>query len=133
MKAIVIGVFGGPEVLILREVQERSPRNHEVLVRVHATSVNPVDCSGRRGERAVPLPAILGCDVSGVVESIGAEVEDFIPGDEVFYMPETDSGSGSYAEYMWPEPVSWPGSHRNSRTRRRPAFRSPRGRPGRGW
>ncbi|MBA3522784.1 MAG: zinc-binding dehydrogenase [Gemmatimonadales bacterium] len=99
MKAMVIGVFGGPEVLLRQEVPERPPRNHEVLVRVHATSVNAVDCSSRRGERAVPLPAILGCDVSGVVESIGGEVEDFIPGDEVFYVPEIDSGSGSYAEY----------------------------------
>lgn len=99
MKAMVICVFGGPEVLILQEVPECHPRNHEVLVRVHATSVNTLDCSGRRGERAVPLPAILGCDVSGVVETIGAEVEDFIPGDEVFYVPEIDSGRGSYAEY----------------------------------
>lgn len=99
MKAMVIRGFGGPEVLILQEVPERPPRNHEVMVRVHATSVNALDCSGRRGERALPLPAILGCDVSGVVETIGAEVEDFTPGDEVFYMPEIDSGSGSYAEY----------------------------------
>ncbi len=99
MKAMVIRGFGGPEVLILQEVPERPPRNHEVLVRVHATSVNALDCSGRRGERAVPLPAILGCDVSGVVETVGAEVEDFTPGDEVFYVPEIDSGSGSYAEY----------------------------------
>ncbi len=99
MKAMVIYAFGGPEVLILQDVPEHPPRNHEVLVRVHATSVNALDCSGRRGQRAVPLPAILGCDVSGVIETIGAEVEDFTPGDEVFYMPEIDSGSGSYAEY----------------------------------
>ena len=99
MKAMVIYAFGGPEVLILQDVPEHPPRNHEVLVRVHATSVNALDCSGRRGQRAVPLPAILGCDVSGVIETIGAEVEDFTPGDEVFYVPEIDSGSGSYAEY----------------------------------
>ncbi|MBA3892412.1 MAG: zinc-binding dehydrogenase [Gemmatimonadales bacterium] len=99
MKAIVMTRFGGPDVLRLEERAEPRPRAHELLVRVYATSVNTVDCSIRRGEQAVALPAVIGYDVSGVVETVGAEVQDFVPGDEVFYMPEMFSSDGSYAEY----------------------------------
>ncbi|MBA3658699.1 MAG: zinc-binding dehydrogenase [Gemmatimonadales bacterium] len=99
MKAMVVTRFGGPEVLQMRETPKRRPAPHQALVRVHATSVNPVDCSIRRGEQAISLPAIVGYDVSGVVEAVGEEVEDFAAGDEVFYMPEICVSDGSYAEY----------------------------------
>ncbi len=91
--------FGGPDVLRWEERAEPHPGAHELLVRVYATSVNTVDCSIRRGEQAVALPAVIGYDVSGVVETVGPEVQDFVPGDEVFYMPELFSSDGSYAEY----------------------------------
>ncbi|MBA3497381.1 MAG: zinc-binding dehydrogenase [Gemmatimonadota bacterium] len=99
MKAIVMTRFGGPDVLRWVERAEPRPRAHELLVRVVATSVNLVDCSIRRGEQAVALPAIIGYDVSGVVETVGTEVQDFVPGDEVYYMAEMFSSDGSYAEY----------------------------------
>lgn len=99
MKAVVLSAFGGPDVLRVQDVRTPCPGAHDVLVRVCATSVNAADLSVRRGERAVALPAIIGYDVSGVVEGIGAEVNDFAPGDEVFYMPEVYAGGGSYAEY----------------------------------
>jgi NADPH:quinone reductase-like Zn-dependent oxidoreductase len=99
MHAMVLSEFGPPDVLLLRVVADPAPGAHDVLVRVHATSVNAVDCRIRRGERAVALPAVLGYDVSGVVIAIGAEVEDFMPGDEVFYAPELYTSDGSYAEY----------------------------------
>lgn len=99
MKAVVLNAFGGPEVLRVQDVRMPRPGAHDVLVRVHATAVSVADLSVGRGERAVALPAIIGYDVSGVVEGIGAEVNDFAPGDEVFYMPELYTGGGSYAEY----------------------------------
>src|SRR5690606_10747543 len=72
-----------------------------VLVRVHATSINPLDYQVRRGDYRdlVPLPAITGHDVSGVVEEIGPGVTTFCPGDEVWYTPQIFDGPGSYAEY----------------------------------
>jgi NADPH2:quinone reductase len=71
------------------------------LVRVHATSINPLDYQIRRGDYLdlVPLPAITGHDVSGVVEEVGPGVTTFAPGDEVWYTPRIFEGPGSYAEY----------------------------------
>lgn len=73
----------------------------QVLVRVHATSINPLDYQVRRGDYAdlVQLPAITGHDVSGVVEAVGPGVTTFSVGDEVWYTPQIFEGSGSYAEY----------------------------------
>jgi len=101
MKAMVITDFGGPEVFEQRDVDKPVPKLKQVLVKVLATSVNPLDYQTRRGDyRAlVRLPAIIGSDVSGVVEAVGAAVTDFKVGDEVYYTPRTFSGDGSYAEY----------------------------------
>ncbi len=70
-------------------------------MRVHATSINPLDYQVRRGDYRdlVPLPAITGHDVSGVVEAVGPGVTTFSPGDEVWYTPQIFDGPGSYAEY----------------------------------
>lgn len=72
-----------------------------MLVRVHATSINPLDYQVRRGDYAdlVPLPAITGHDVSGVIEAVGSGVTAFEPGDAVWYTPQIFGGPGSYAEY----------------------------------
>lgn len=101
MKAMVIKSFGGPEVFEQREVPKPIPELKQVLVKVLATSVNPIDYQTRRGDYKafVQLPAIIGSDVSGVVEAIGEAVTDFEVGDEVYYTPQTFSGDGSYAEY----------------------------------
>ena len=100
MQAIVLPRFGGPGAFELREapVPEAGPR--QVRVRVHATAVNPLDYQIRRGDYAdhVPLPAIIGHDISGVVEEVGPGVSEFSPGDEVYYTPKIFGGPGSYAE-----------------------------------
>ena len=101
MKAIVLQSFGGPEAFQLRDVPKPMPLAGQVLVRVQATSINPLDYQVRRGDYAdfVPLPAITGHDVSGVVEAVGPGVTAFAPGDEVWYTPQIFDGPGSYAEY----------------------------------
>jgi len=101
MKAMVITDFGGPEVFEAQEVPEPEPLPNEVLVRVHAVSVNPVDLGVRRAGSwaGISPPAILGYDVSGVIEALGDGVDDFAVGDEVFYTPEIFGSQGSYAEY----------------------------------
>ena len=101
MKAMILKSFGGPDSFELSEVPKPVPQAGQVLVRVHATSINPLDYQVRRGDYPdlVPLPAITGHDVSGVVESIGPGVSAFAPGDEVWYTPQIFDGQGSYAEY----------------------------------
>lgn len=102
MKAIILTAFGGVENLQLQEVPVPAVDAGELLVRVIATSINPLDYQIRRGDYpdAVPLPAVIGHDVSGVVERVGAGVRDFKPGDEVFYTPKIfGPKGGSYAEF----------------------------------
>ncbi len=101
MKAMVLESFGGPESFELRDLPKPVPLAGQVLVRVHATSINPLDYQVRRGDYRdlVPLPAITGHDVSGVVEAVGPGVTNFSPGDEVWYTPQIFDGPGSYAEY----------------------------------
>ncbi|MCX8279236.1 zinc-dependent alcohol dehydrogenase family protein [Phyllobacterium sp. 0TCS1.6C] len=101
MKAMILKSFGGPEAFELTEVPKPVPQAGQVLVRVHATSINPLDYQVRRGDYRdyVPLPAITGHDVSGVVEAVGPGVTSFSPGDEVWYTPQIFDGPGSYAEY----------------------------------
>lgn len=101
MKAMTLNSFGGPESFELTEVPKPVPHAGQVLVRVHATSINPLDYQVRRGDYRdlVPLPAITGHDVSGVVEAAGPGVTTFSPGDEVWYTPKIFDGPGSYAEY----------------------------------
>ncbi|MGO7908277.1 zinc-dependent alcohol dehydrogenase family protein [Rhizobium leguminosarum] len=101
MKAMTLNSFGGPESFELSEVPKPVPHAGQVLVRVHATSINPLDYQVRRGDYRdlVPLPAITGHDVSGVVEAVGPGVTMFSPGDEVWYTPQIFDGPGSYAEY----------------------------------
>ena len=101
MKAMILKSFGGPDSFELSDVSKPVPQAGQVLVRVHATSINPLDYQVRRGDYPdlVPLPAITGHDVSGVVEAIGPGVSAFAPGDEVWYTPQIFDGQGSYAEY----------------------------------
>nr|WP_218167757.1 zinc-dependent alcohol dehydrogenase family protein [Pseudomonas yamanorum] len=98
---MILNSFGGPESFELCDVPKPVPHAGQVLVRVHATSINPLDYQVRRGDYSglVPLPAITGHDVSGVVEEVGPGVTTFAPGDEVWYTPQIFEGPGSYAEY----------------------------------
>jgi NADPH:quinone reductase-like Zn-dependent oxidoreductase len=88
MKAVVLHEYGGPEKLRYEDVADPVAGEGEVLVRVSATSVNPVDYKMRSGEAKehfpVTFPGILGRDVSGVVRAVGPGVHDFEPGDFVF-------------------------------------------------
>lgn len=101
MEAMVITDFGGTEVFERRDVEKPSPEPTEVLVRVHASSVNPVDYKIRAAGSwaGITPPTVIGYDVSGVVEAVGESVTDFEVGDEVFYTPEIFGEQGSYAEY----------------------------------
>lgn len=101
MKAAVLTRFGSVDEFQIQEVPKPQPKPHQVLVRVHASSVNPVDYQIRRGDYKdlVKLPAIIGVDISGVVEAVGESVTQFTVGDEVYYSPQLFSEFGSYAEY----------------------------------
>ena len=93
MRAVVMRATGGPDVLDIEEVDRPQPDEGEVLIRVRAAAVNPVDWKYRRGVVERLLPAILGEDVSGTVEISRADA--FAPGDEIFGV----TTSGGYAEY----------------------------------
>ncbi len=102
MKAIVMKSPGGPEVLELRDLPEpRLSRDTDILVRVKAAGVNPVDTKMRANPGAYPGPIapVLGCDGAGIVQAVGPAVTGFKPGDEVYYSqgPVRDR-LGSYAE-----------------------------------
>lgn len=88
MKAILIRAFGGPEVMEFAETPEPMPGPNEVVVEVHAASVNPADCKMRDGSMnqygALKLPRILGRDFSGTIAAVGAGISDLRPGDAVF-------------------------------------------------
>lgn len=101
MEAMVITDFGGTDVFERRDIDKPTPGATEVLVRVHASSVNPVDTKIRQAGSwaGISPPTVIGYDVSGVVEAVGEEVTDFAEGDEVFYTPEIFGEQGSYAEY----------------------------------
>ncbi|MBB2961449.1 zinc-dependent alcohol dehydrogenase family protein [Methylobacterium sp. R2-1] len=101
MKAMVLTKFGGPDSFELRDLPDPRPGPRQVRVAVHATSINPLDGQIRRGDYAdqVELPAVIGHDVSGVVDQVGSHVTKFRVGDEVYYTPRIFSGPGSYAEY----------------------------------
>ncbi len=106
MKAIVRERYGTPDVLELADVAKPEPKPDEVLVRVHAASVNDWDSGLLQGEFVnrllsglfTPKVTIIGCDIAGRVESVGDEVTAFRPGDEV-YGDLCMSGFGAFAEY----------------------------------
>ncbi|HEX8734811.1 MAG TPA: NADPH:quinone reductase [Pyrinomonadaceae bacterium] len=98
MKAIIIREFGAPEVLRLEDVADLQPDENQVLVRVHAAGVNPVDTYIRTGTHAQKpkLPYTPGKDAAGIIEAVGENVSDFKVGDGVY---TADSVSGTYAEF----------------------------------
>ncbi len=103
MKAVCIYSYGGPGVLVYEDAPRPLPSDGEVLVRVHAAGVNPVDWKIREGHLKDMLhhtfPLVLGWDVSGVVEALGANVSRLRVGDEVFSRPDI-SRDGAYADFI---------------------------------
>ncbi|HEY7393061.1 MAG TPA: NADP-dependent oxidoreductase [Bryobacteraceae bacterium] len=103
MKAVRMHGYGGPEVLRYEDAPRAEPAAGEVLVKVHAAAVNPVDWKIRagymRGFREFPMPFILGWDFSGVIEQAGAGANGWKPGDEVYARPDIGR-NGAYAEYI---------------------------------
>lgn len=99
MKAVVLHEYGGPDKLKWEDMPDPVPGEGQVLVRVAATSVNPVDYKMRSGEAKerfpVQFPGILGRDVSGTVRSVGAGVTNFAPGDRVMAF-----ANATYAELV---------------------------------
>jgi NADPH:quinone reductase-like Zn-dependent oxidoreductase len=104
MKAVVHRCYGPPVVLALEEVERVMPRSDEVLVKVHAASVNPLDLHLMRGSPYVmrkwtgfgaPREPRFGTDFAGTVEAVGPDVKTFRPGDQVF-----GAGNGALAEYV---------------------------------
>lgn len=102
MKAIIIEEYGGKEKLKEAEVPMPTPKEHQVVVKVKATSINPIDWKLREGylKQMLPwdFPIILGWDVAGEVYEIGSKVTGWKTGDRVFARPET-TRFGTYAEY----------------------------------
>ncbi len=104
MKAIVLTGAGGPEQLAVADLPTPAiERDDQVLVRLRAASINPIDTKIRQAPERFPVAAerpVLGCDGAGVVEAVGAAVEGFAPGDEVWFCQCGFNGrQGTYAEY----------------------------------
>jgi NADPH:quinone reductase-like Zn-dependent oxidoreductase len=103
MKAVRINEFGGTEVMKMEEIQCPVPASDEILIKIYASGVNPVDWVIRSGENEsmkpyITLPITLGWDASGMVEQVGSEVNSLKIGDAVYGVPNFP-GNGSYAEY----------------------------------
>lgn len=108
MKAMVYTQYGPPDVLQLKEVEKPTPQANEVLIKIHAASVNAADWHVLKADPFIarfdaglfkPKFPILGADIAGVVESIGTAVTQFKPGDEV-YADLSHCGWGGFAEYV---------------------------------
>jgi NADPH:quinone reductase-like Zn-dependent oxidoreductase len=103
MKAVCIYSYGGPEVLAYEDIPCPHPGGGEVVVRIHAAGINPVDWKIREGHLKEQLhptfPLVLGWDLSGVVEAVGSGTARLKVGDEVFSRPDI-SRDGAYAEFI---------------------------------
>jgi NADPH:quinone reductase-like Zn-dependent oxidoreductase len=106
MKAIVQTKYGPPDVLQLKEVEKPVPKENEVLIKIHATTVTAVDCTFRQGSPFIgrffagltkPKNPIPGTEFAGEIEAIGKDVELFKEGDQVY---GTSTGNGAHSQYM---------------------------------
>lgn len=105
MKAAIYKSYGGPEVIEIAEIDKPTPKDNQVLVEVHAASVNPIDWKTRAGylKDFVPLnlPVVIAGNFSGVIEEVGKDVSGFKKGDEVYGEALVlNGGSGSAAQFL---------------------------------
>ena len=107
MKAVVITKYGPPDVLQLKEVSKPTPKGDEALVKIHATSLNAADFETMRGVFVIriaaprkPMYKILGSDIAGRIEAVGANVKQFQPGDEIWGDLSYPLGYSTFAEYV---------------------------------
>lgn len=107
MKAAVYYKYGPPEVVQVKDIDKPVPDHDQVLIRVHASTVNRTDCGFRSANYFIvrffsglfsPKAKVLGCEYAGEVESVGSSVTRFKPGDRVFGF--NDDGFGGHAQYM---------------------------------
>ena len=102
MRAFTLLRYGGPENSVLTDMPRPSPATGQLLVRVHAAGLNPVDFKTRQGAmkiiRRYPLPIVMGNELAGVVEAVGRGVSDFALGDRVFARVDKET-MGAFAEY----------------------------------
>lgn len=107
MKAVVYRRYGSPEELKLEEVEKPIPKSHEVLVKVHAASINSWDADLLTGIPRIyrlmfglfrPKNKIIGCDIAGTVEAVGSDAREYVAGDEVL-ADISGHGFGGFAEY----------------------------------
>lgn len=103
MKAVTINQYGSIDVLEYSDINQPQITPNQLLVKIHATSVNPVDWKIRQGQLQLlsgfNFPIILGSDLSGVVLEVGEQVKNFEPGDEIYTFTNPLTG-GAYAEYI---------------------------------
>jgi len=103
MKAVVINDYGAANQLTEKELPAPAIKDNQVLVEIHATSINPIDWKARAGylQEKLPFqfPIILGWDAAGVIKKTGKDVTSFSEGDRVFTRPATTE-NGTYAEYI---------------------------------
>jgi NADPH:quinone reductase-like Zn-dependent oxidoreductase len=102
MRAVIVREFGPPEVLEVVEIERPEPAAGEVLVRVEAIGLNPVEAFARSGSLQLfgPPPLVLGWDIAGTVEEADPQVDRFAPGDRVFGLPLFPRLARGYAEYV---------------------------------
>ncbi|UCG08992.1 MAG: zinc-binding dehydrogenase [Desulfobacterales bacterium] len=100
MKAMVLEEFGGPENFQWKDWPTPEIKPGEVLIRIHAVSLNPVDYKMRAGHLPIPLPDVLGRDAAGTVEAVGEGVTAFRDGDNVFAVLFGPRSNGAYAQYV---------------------------------
>ncbi|HET6872087.1 MAG TPA: NADP-dependent oxidoreductase, partial [Sporolactobacillaceae bacterium] len=102
MKAIAIHNYGTEEAFVLIDLPEPVPEEHQVVIELYATSINPIDWKLREGylKERLPFefPIILGWDAAGVIHKVGRKVTKWQPGDRVFARPAT-TARGTYAEF----------------------------------
>ncbi len=108
MKTAIINRFGLPNVLEIKELKKPVPNDNQVLIKIKFAGINPVDTKVRAGtsgiSKQLELPAILGFDVSGIIESVGKNVTGFKTGDEVFGCIGFPALGKTYAEFAVADP-----------------------------